>query len=72
MVRNSGTDNGLEAWRRLAAEYDPMSSMRRVTILGQIHNPPKCEKVEDSGTTLEDWLSKTLESSCDSTKMEIP
>ena len=60
MVRNSGPDNGLEAWRRLAAEYDPMSSMRRVVILGQIQKPPKCEKIEDLGAALEDWLSKKL------------
>ena len=60
VVRNSGTDNGLEAWRRLAAEHDPMSSMRRVAILGQIQNPPKCDKVEELGAALEDWLAKKL------------
>ena len=60
VVRNSGTDNGLEAWRRLAAEYDPMSSMRRVAILGQIQNPPKCDEVEELGAALEDWLAKKL------------
>ena len=32
-VRNSGDGRGLEAWRRLHNEYDPTSSMRRVTIL---------------------------------------
>ena len=31
IVRNSGEGNGLEAWRRLHSEYDPISSMRHVT-----------------------------------------
>ena len=34
LVRNSGDSQGLEAWRRLHNEYDPTSSMGRVTILG--------------------------------------
>ena len=33
IVRNFGEGNGLEAWRRLHSEYDPISSMRRVAIL---------------------------------------
>ena len=57
-VRNSGEGNGLEAWRRLHSEYDPTSSMRRVAILQQIQNTPRCQRVEDLGTALEDWLSK--------------
>ena len=44
----------LEAWRRLHSEYDPISSMRRVAIL----QPPRCQRVEDLGPALEDWLSK--------------
>ena len=58
IVRNSGEGNGLEAWRRLHNEYDPTSSMRRVAILQQVHNPPRCQRVEDLGTALEDWLTK--------------
>ena len=58
IVRNSGEGNGLEAWRRLHSEYDPTSSMRRVAILQQVQNPPRCQRVEDLGTALEDWLSK--------------
>ena len=49
------------AWkpgRRLHCEYDPTSSMRRVAILQQVQNPPRCQRVEDLGTALEDWLSK--------------
>eukprot|EP00971_Amphidinium_carterae_P112545 2228820-Amphidinium_carterae.1 len=34
VVRNAGEGQGLEAWRRLTNEYDPTSSMRRVSILG--------------------------------------
>ena len=60
VVRNWGSGNGLEAWRRLATEYDPMSSMRRVVILGQVQNPPKCDRIEDLGAALEDWLAKKL------------
>ena len=56
--RNSGEGNGLEAWRRLHSEYDPTSSMRLVAILQQVQNPPRCQRVEDLGTALEDWLSK--------------
>ena len=57
IVRNSGEGNGLEAWRRLS-EYDPTSSMRRVAILQQVQNPSRCQRVEDLGSALEDWLSK--------------
>ena len=57
-VRNSGEGNGLEAWRRLHGEYDPTSSMTRVAILQQVQNLPRCQRVEDLGSSLEDWLSK--------------
>ena len=59
IVRNSGEGNGLEAWRRLHGECDPTSSMRRVAILQQVQNHPQCQRVEDLGSALEDWLSKT-------------
>ena len=58
IVRHSGEGNGLEAWRRLLSEYDPTSSMRRAAILQQVQNPPRCQRVEDLGPALEDWLSK--------------
>ena len=58
IVRNSGEGNGLEAWRRLHSEYDTTSSMRRVAILQQVQNPPRCERVEALGPALEKWLSK--------------
>ena len=58
IVQNTGEGNGLEAWRRLHSEYDPISSMRRVAILQQVQNPPRCQRVEDLGSALEDWLSK--------------
>ena len=58
IVQNYGEGNGLEAWRRLHSEYDPTSSMRRVAILQQVQNPPRCQRVEDLGTALEDSLSK--------------
>ena len=58
IVRNSGEGNGLEAWGRLHSEYDPTSSMRRVAILQQVQNPSRCQRVEDLGSALEDWLSK--------------
>ena len=32
--------------------------MRRVAILQQVQNPPRCQRVEDLGAALEDWLSK--------------
>ena len=57
VVRNSGTDS-LEAWRRLINEYDPTSSMRRVTILSMVQNPNKCKSVEELGSSLEHWLTK--------------
>ncbi|CAK0904033.1 unnamed protein product, partial [Prorocentrum cordatum] len=43
VVRDAGQHQGLEAWRRLHAEYDPTSAMRRVVILGK---------------ALEDWLMR--------------
>ena len=32
--------------------------MRRVAILQQVQKPPRCQRVEDLGAALEDWLSK--------------
>ena len=32
--------------------------MRRVAILQQVQNPPRCQRVEDLGAALEDWLSR--------------
>ena len=32
--------------------------MRRVAILQQVQNPPRCQRVEDLGPALEEWLSK--------------
>ena len=58
IVRDAGEGTGLEAWTRLHSEYDPKSSMRRVAILQQVQNPPRCHRVEDQGLALEDWLSK--------------
>ena len=58
LVRNSGEGNRLEAWRRLHSEYDPTSSMRRVAIPQQVQNPPRCQRVDNLGIALEDWLSK--------------
>ena len=58
IVRDSGEGNGFKAWRRLHGEYDPTSSMRRVAILQQVQNPPRCQRGEDLGSALEDWLSK--------------
>ena len=54
----AGEGNGLEAWRRLHSEYDPTSSTRRVAILQQVQNSSRCQRGEDLGTALEDWLSK--------------
>ena len=58
LFRNSGEANGLEAWGRLHSEYDPTYSMRRVAILQEVQNPPRCQRVEDLGSALEDWPSK--------------
>ena len=58
IVRNAGEGNGLEAWRRLHGENDPMSSVRRVPVLQQVQNPPRFQRVEDLGAALEDWLTK--------------
>ncbi|CAK0827035.1 unnamed protein product, partial [Prorocentrum cordatum] len=49
---------GLEAWRRLHAEYDPASAMRRVVILGKVQNPDKVESIDKLGQALEDWLMR--------------
>ena len=58
VFRNSGDSQGLEAWRRLHTEYAPTSSMRRVTIHGYVQNPTTCDRIEDLGFALEEWLAK--------------
>ena len=40
-----------------ARRVRPTSSMRRVAVLQQVQNPPRCQRVEDLGSALEDWLS---------------
>ena len=56
IVRNSGHDCALEAWRRLHAENDPNSAMRRVAILGKVQNPEKVSDIRHLGLALENWL----------------
>ncbi len=36
LLRHCGLDQGLEAWRRHVADFDPTSAMRRVAILGEV------------------------------------
>ena len=60
IVRNAGEGNGLEAWR-LHSDDDPTSSMRRVAILQQVQNSPRCQRVEDLGSPVEDWLKRQYE-----------
>lgn len=55
IVRNVGSNNTLEAWRKLRAQYDPMSAMRRVTILGLVQSPSKCDSVEPSRSSAKRW-----------------
>jgi len=53
-------------WRRkwlgsletTAQRVRPDIVMRRVAILQQVQNPSRCQRVEDLGTALEDWLSE--------------
>ena len=32
--------------------------MRRVTILGYVQNETNCDRIDDRGFALEDWLAK--------------
>ena len=72
IARNAGEGNGLEAWRRPHGEYDPTSSMRRVTVFQQVQNPLRCQRVEDLGVALEDWLSKKVNTRCSLTVTDDP
>ena len=45
-------------FRRVHIEYDPTSSMRRVTIFGYVQNPPKCCKLEHPAGVLDRGLAK--------------
>ena len=58
-IVNNGTPNdGLEAWRRLHREYDPIGPVRRVQLLRAIHNPEMVEKNENLGKALEECQTK--------------
>ena len=46
VVRNICDSQGLVALRRLHSENDPLSSIRRVTILGCVQNPPTSDRLE--------------------------
>ena len=58
LVRNAGDSEALEAWRKLSLEFDPISNMRRQTILSLVQDPPRCEDVKNLGPAFEDWLAK--------------
>ena len=45
LVRNAGDGEGLEAWRKLSQEFDPITNMRRQTILSLVQDPPRVEDV---------------------------
>ena len=61
LVRNAGDGEGLEAWRKLSQEFDPITNMRRQTILSLVQDPPRVEDVKCLGPALEDWLSKKVQ-----------
>ena len=56
--------------RRRHSEYDPTSSTRRVAILQQVQNPPRCH--EDLGQALEDWFSKNVNTRCSPSGTDVP
>merc|ERR1712024_244842 len=58
LVRNAGDGEGLEAWRKLSQEFDPITNMRRQTILSLVQDPPRVEDVKCLDPALEDCLSK--------------
>ena len=58
VFRHSGESQGLGVWRRHLDEYDPTSSRGRVTIVGYVEKPTRCDIVEDLGVALEGWLAK--------------
>ena len=58
LVRNAGDGEGLEAWRKLNQESDPITNMRRQNILSLVQDPPRVEDVKCLGPALEDWLTK--------------
>ena len=70
IIRNAGEGNGLEAWKRLHAEYDSTSSMRRVAVLQQVQNPPRCAR-EDLGPALED-SRRNVSTRCSLTVTDVP
>ena len=43
LVRNAGDGLRFEAWRKLSNELDPVTNMRRRTILASVQDPPRCE-----------------------------
>ena len=46
LVRNAGDGEGLEAWRKLSQEFDPITNMIRQNMLGLMQDPPRVEDVK--------------------------
>ena len=55
VVRSSGRNNGLEAWRRLNRRFDPATGGRRKALLRSVLSPNKVVKLEDLSAALETW-----------------
>ena len=68
VVRTSGedaddVDQTPDLELKLHHEYDPTSSMRRLTILGYVQNPNTCNRIEDLGLVGEETsVRRILES----------
>ena len=42
----------------MCQEFDPVTNVRRQTILSLVQDPPRVEDVKFLGLALEDWLTK--------------
>ena len=55
IVHNAGDGRGFEAWRRLHARYDPLTSGRKRNLLNAILRPTQCKKWEELARGIEQW-----------------
>ena len=51
----SARGSGLDAWRRLYSEYDPMSTQKAFSSMGVLMKPTRAKADKDISVSIELW-----------------
>ena len=75
MVKNSEEGSGLDSWRRLCKEYDPVTAPSKLRLLRQLLHPKPVPQLRNLVQAIEGWerqlkeyIERSKEPVSDSTK----